>query len=115
MEISVGEQGARALLYRLGPQAFTDHALLGWARSAASDSDPGWRALATLPARWTAPVFPLKAADFIKRGIEKGPALGIAMRAAEEAWIKAGFPDDTAALEAIAAAVVHSTPGKALK
>ena len=60
-----------------------------------------WRALATLPQRWTAPVFPLKAADFIARGVEKGPALGAALRAAEEAWIAAGFPGEAAALDAI--------------
>src|SRR5665647_3582429 len=97
-----GEPAARALLYRLGPQAFTDHALLGWARSAASVNDTDWHALATLPQRWTAPVFPLKAADFIKRGIVKGPPLGEAMRAAEAAWIAAGFPDDVTQLDIIA-------------
>lgn len=102
MSPQFGEPAARALLYRLGPQQFTDHALLGWARSAASSNDTAWHALATLPQRWTAPVFPLKAADFIKRGIEKGPALGEAMRAAEAAWIAAGFPSDQAALEKIA-------------
>jgi poly(A) polymerase len=51
-------------------------------------------------------VFPLKAADFIKRGIEKGPALGNALRAAEDAWIKDGFPDDQGALESIADAAI---------
>ncbi len=30
-----GEQAARVLLYRLGPEQFTDHALLGWTRSEA--------------------------------------------------------------------------------
>jgi poly(A) polymerase len=102
MSLGLGEQAARALLYRLGPQPFTDHALLAWARSAASSSDPDWHALATLPQRWTAPVFPLKAADFMKRGVDKGPALGVAMRAAEAAWIAAGFPGDAAGLGAIA-------------
>jgi poly(A) polymerase len=58
--------------------------------------------LATLPARWTAPVFPLKAADFIKRGVAKGPALGEAMRAAEAAWIAEGFPNEPADLDKIA-------------
>jgi poly(A) polymerase len=62
----------------------------------------GERAEATLPQRWSAPAFPLKAADFIKRGVEKGPALGAAMRAAEAAWIESGFPSDQAALEEIA-------------
>jgi poly(A) polymerase len=46
-------------------------------------------------------VFPLKAADFIKRGIEKGPSLGAALRAAESAWIAAGFPDDAKTQEKI--------------
>jgi poly(A) polymerase len=63
--------------------------------------------LATLPQRWTAPKFPLKAADFTRRGIFPGPALGQAMRSAEDAWIAANFPADRAALEAIAEAVVR--------
>jgi hypothetical protein len=33
--------------------------------------------------------------------VERGPALGNVLRAAEEAWIAAGFPDDTGALDAI--------------
>ncbi len=99
---SFGEPGGRALLYRLGPEHFTDHALLGWARSQASASDEAWHALATLPTRWSAPVFPLKAADFIKRGVEKGPALGAALAAAEKAWIAAGVPSDPKALDEIA-------------
>ncbi|HEY5167530.1 MAG TPA: CCA tRNA nucleotidyltransferase [Pseudolabrys sp.] len=102
MSPSFGEPAARALLYRLGPQNFTDHALLGWARSAATSNDADWRALATLPQRFTAPAFPLKAADFIKRGVAKGPALGAAIPAAERAWIAAGFPSEAAALAAIA-------------
>jgi poly(A) polymerase len=104
ISLRLSEQAARALLYRLGPEAFTDHALLGWARSQASANDADWHALATLPQRFSAPVFPLKAADFIQRGVEKGPALGAAIAAAERAWIAAGFPNDAAALEKIAAA-----------
>jgi poly(A) polymerase len=102
----LSEAAARALLYRLGPDAFTDHALLGWARSSAPAGDKDWHELATLPQRWAAPLFPLKAADFIKHGIAKGPALGAALRAAEEAWIAAGFPGDAAELSAIADRVI---------
>jgi poly(A) polymerase len=54
------------------------------------------------PQHWSAPVFPLKAADFIARGVAAGPPLGAALRAAEEAWIAADFPGDRAALDAIA-------------
>jgi poly(A) polymerase len=102
-----GEKAAKALLYRLRPQQFTDRVLLGWARSAASAHDAEWRALATLPQRWTAPVFPLKAADFMKRGVAPGPALGAAIAAAEQAWIAAGFPVDQPALDAIAEDALH--------
>ena len=94
-------------LYRLKAERFTDHALLGWARSQASAHDAAWRDLATLPQRWTPPVFPLKAADFMARGVEKGPAIGAAMAAAEKAWLEAGFPADKVALDKIAGDAAH--------
>jgi poly(A) polymerase len=97
-----GGASARALLYGLGPQHFVDQMLVAWSRSAASAADPTWRALAELPRTWTAPEFPLKAADFMARGFTAGPALGAAMRAAEQAWIAADFPADAATIQAIA-------------
>jgi len=106
---AAGEQAARALLYRLGPQAFADRVLLAWSRSDAGIADSGWRDLATLPQRWTAPVFPLKAADFTGRGIVAGPRLGAVLHAAELAWIAAGFPSDRAALDAIADQAARET------
>ena len=99
---AAGEQAARMLLYRLGPQSFADRVLIAWARSPAGAADSEWRELAGLPQRWTAPVFPLKAADFIRRGIAQGPALGTGMRSAESAWIAADFPLDRATLDSIA-------------
>jgi poly(A) polymerase len=57
---------------------------------------------------WTAPAFPLKAADLMQRGVDKGPALGAAMRAAEEAWVAANFPEDAAEIAAIADAVTKT-------
>jgi poly(A) polymerase len=99
---AAGEKAARALLYRLGPQSFIDRVLLAWSRMRANAADGEWRALALLPQRWTVPVFPLKAADFTRRGLAAGPALGVAMRAAKEAWIAADFPADSGAIEAIA-------------
>jgi len=105
-----GDKAAKALLYRLRPQQFTDRVLLGWARSQATAHDPEWHALATLPQHWTAPVFPLKAADFMKRGVSQGPALGAALAAAEQAWVAAGFPDNATTLEAIASEALHAPP-----
>jgi poly(A) polymerase len=98
---------ARAMLYEAGPENFTDHALVGWARSHAAVNDPAWSAYATLPQRWSVPVFPLRAADFMARGVAKGPALGAALATAEHAWIVAGFPNDPAAIEQIADQAAH--------
>ncbi len=97
-----GETRARALLYRLGPTHFHDRVLLAWSRSPAGAADPSWHGLATLPARWTAPRFPLRSADLVSRGIAKGPALGAALQAAEEAWIAADFPSEPEILAEIA-------------
>ncbi|MGH6770390.1 MAG: CCA tRNA nucleotidyltransferase [Xanthobacteraceae bacterium] len=106
---ATAEADARALLYRLGPQTYSDRVLLAWARAWDEGvANEPWRKLATLPERWHAPSFPLKAADFIARGVPRGPALGEALRAAEDAWIAAGFPMDGAALDAIANRVTRS-------
>lgn len=98
---ALGAAGSEALLYRLGPDRFADRALLAWSR-ARDPRDPAWAHLTALPSRWTAPRFPLTSADFTARGVPRGPRLGAALRAAEAAWIAAGFPQDAAALERIA-------------
>jgi poly(A) polymerase len=96
------EQDGRPALYRLGRIRFLDRVLLAWTRSPAGLADCEWHDLARLPERWTAPDFPLHAADLLKRGVPKGPALGAALRAAEEVWIKADFPTEEADVAAIA-------------
>jgi tRNA nucleotidyltransferase/poly(A) polymerase len=96
------EARARRLLYRLGADRYRDRLMLAWARADADPGSPFWRELAALPARWTAPKFPLKAADFVGRGIAEGPALGHVLALAEDAWLAAGFPLDEASLKAIA-------------
>ena len=104
------ERALRALLYRLGEQRFVDRMTLAWSRTPADASDPVWRRAVALPQRWQPPAFPLKAADLIVRGIAKGPALGQALAAAEEAWVAADFPSEAATIAAIADAVVGSKP-----
>jgi len=96
------EARARRRLYRLGEDRYRNRLLLAWAR-AGSDADPEpWRELALLPQRWSAPNFPLKAADFVARGIAEGPALGHVLTLAEDAWLAADFPLGEAVLSAIA-------------
>lgn len=96
------EASARRLLYRLGAERYHDRVLLAWARAGGDVGSSRWRALAELPQRWTAPKFPLKAADFIARGMAEGPALGHVLTLAEDAWLAADFPLDEAALASIA-------------
>jgi hypothetical protein len=96
------EARARRRLYRLGEDHYRDRLLLAWARSGGSQDAAYWREFAALPQRWSAPKFPLKAADFVARGIAEGPALGHVLTLAEDAWLAAGFPLDPSALSAIA-------------
>jgi tRNA nucleotidyltransferase/poly(A) polymerase len=101
---TLDETKARIRLYKLGPQRFRDRVLLGWARHGGNTEF--WQNLATLATRWPVPVFPLKAADFMARGLQPGPALGDALNRAEQAWIDAGFPAGESDLDAIAERIV---------
>jgi len=96
------EATARRRLYRLGADRYRDRLMLAWARAGDDTRSTPWRELATLPERWTAPKFPLRAAAFVARGIAEGPALGQVLGLAEDAWLAANFPLDETALGAIA-------------
>jgi poly(A) polymerase len=106
---AAGDHAARTLLYQLGPVSFTDRVLVAWSRSDAGAADRGWHELATLPQRWTAPRFPLKAADFLSRGVPKGPAMGAALRTAEQAWIAADFSTEPAVIQTLADQAAQQT------
>jgi poly(A) polymerase len=95
-----------AALYRARDD-FAAQVMLAWARAGAPPNDPAWHALFELPRRWPVPVFPLKAADLMARGVEKGTRLGAALKAAEQAWIEADFPSEPAKIAAIADAAAR--------
>ena len=96
------EATARRRLYRLGEDRYHDRLMLAWARAGRGVDPAPWRELATLPKRWSAPKFPLKAADFFARGIAQGPLLGQVLALAEDGWLAADFPLDQDAVQAIA-------------
>jgi poly(A) polymerase len=96
------EARARRRLYRLGEDEYRDRLLLAWARASGSQNFADNRTDYWLPERWSVPKFPLKAADFIARGIAEGPALGHVLTLAEDAWLAADFPLAPSALSAIA-------------
>lgn len=91
----------RALLYRLGSERFIDRVLLAWSRAPESLSDAHWQEVVGLPRHWSPPDFPVTSAQVMTRGVERGPLLGKILRAAEEAWIGADFPDDRSSIERI--------------
>jgi poly(A) polymerase len=99
---SADDARARRLLYRLGETNYRDRLLLAWARAGRDRDAPRWCELAQLPERFTPPKFPLRAADFIARGVAEGPLLGHVLTLAEDAWLAADFPLDQPALDAIA-------------
>src|ERR1700736_6449333 len=86
------EVTARRRLYRLGADRYRDRLMLAWARAGGDTDSAHWSELATLPERWSAPKFPLKAADFIARGIAEGPDLGQVLALREDPRLPAGFP-----------------------
>jgi poly(A) polymerase len=93
---------ARRRLYRLGVERYRDRVLTAWARAGGDADVARWTELATLPDRWIAPKFPLRAADLIARGIGEGPALGHVLTLAEDAWLASDFTSDPSFLDKIA-------------
>jgi hypothetical protein len=106
-----GEAEARVLLYRVGADDYRDRLLIALVRSGAGNGETTAGDLVALPERWTPPKFPLAAKDFIARGVEKGPALGKALEAAEETWIAAGFPLAREPLESIVHGAIKISQG----
>lgn len=95
---------AKRRLYRLGADRYRDRMMLAWARAGSFEAADAarWTELMELPARWSAPKFPLKASDMIARGIGEGPALGHILTLAEDAWLACDFTEDAEALKRIA-------------
>jgi poly(A) polymerase len=101
LEPACGEAAARSALYKLGPRAYRDRTLLAWADCGAPPDDARWAELLALPDRWTPPKPPVTAANLLDLGVAPGPGMGRALRRFEEAWVAAGFPNESAAVEAL--------------
>jgi poly(A) polymerase len=87
---------ARRSLYRLGQQTFTDRLKLAWAQQGGDRT--AWLALLQTARDWVRPKFPLTGHDAARAGLEPGPQVGQALRAAEAWWVEQDFRPDRAAL-----------------
>jgi poly(A) polymerase len=101
-----GEEAAKALLYRLGPDAYRSRLLLAWADSGAPPDDASWRNALALPERWQAPAFPVGGNDVMALGEIKGPDIGEVLKRLEQDWIASGFALDRDQLLAKASALI---------
>jgi poly(A) polymerase len=85
----------QALAYRVGTQCAVDR-LLFEGRSVDAKHIEGW----------TPPRLPISGGDLIARGLAKGPIVARTLRAIDDRWVAAGFPDG-AAFEAIVGQVLE--------
>ena len=99
-EPSSSEREAHAFIYRHGAQAFTDGALMAWARSADEPGNAVRARRVRLPERWQAPELPVRGADVLALGAKPGPEVGRVLSAFETWWIAQGFPTDPARAKA---------------
>ena len=101
-----GDEAAKALLYRLGPDAYRSRLLLAWADADARPEAAEWRNALALPERWQAPVFPIGGNDVMALGEIKGPDIGALLKWLEQDWIASGFALDRDQLLAKGKAVI---------
>lgn len=97
------DKARRATLYRLGHEVFED---LIWLDAADGRTDPANLAAHLAAAEtWRRPVLPVNGEDLIAAGLEKGPAVGEALKSLEEIWIESDFQAGKAVL--LAALPMH--------
>ncbi len=88
------EPAAQAFIYRHGPEAFVDGAVMDWVRSKDAPDVRARGERVRLTQRWSAPVLPVRGADVLARGVDAGPKVGRVVAAFEAWWIAAGYPSD---------------------
>jgi poly(A) polymerase len=91
------EQSLKVLLFRHGRQAALDALSLAQA-DAPKGHEALWEDAKKFLSDTPEPKLPFSGKDILAQGIADGPAVGQALRALSERWIKAGFPQDLESL-----------------
>ncbi|HVZ69644.1 MAG TPA: CCA tRNA nucleotidyltransferase [Rhizomicrobium sp.] len=99
----------RKLLYRLGPKAFKDRAVLRWAEDPKESNSIQWRALLAVADAWDRPEFPLTGREVMAAGVPEGPLVGRILAEVEDWWIDSDFTEDEFSLAERLKAVVQAT------
>jgi len=81
-------------VFREGRRGALDALALLQAESGASAKDARWRRAFDFVEASEAPVFPVKAADLMRRGVAPGRELGAILKRLQADWIRAGFPNE---------------------
>jgi poly(A) polymerase len=82
---AIDAEPPQALAYRLGTDCAVDRLLLARRPDAAREI-----------AAWHAPRLPIGGGQLIKRGVPEGPVVARTLKAIEESWVAAGFPQGEA-------------------
>jgi poly(A) polymerase len=82
---TIGAEPPQALAYRLGTDCAVDRLLLAGRPDAAREI-----------AAWHAPRLPIGGGQLIRRGLPEGPIVARTLKAIEESWVAAGFPQGEA-------------------
>ncbi len=94
----LSDQQSRALIYRVGKQAFLDVTWVSQARSKARLDDLRWQKLRDLATTWSLPCLPVSGQDLVAAGVKPGPGLGQQLRLIEDYWVAQDFRPDRSAL-----------------
>ncbi|QIG46521.1 CCA tRNA nucleotidyltransferase [Nordella sp. HKS 07] len=95
---SLRDKERRAVLYRVGAEAWRDMVRLAWAQSKQRLGDKAWRELLAFADQWTIPRFPLSGQDLLACGFKSGPELGQELIRLEDWWIASDFTESKVAL-----------------
>lgn len=105
------ERVHRERVFRLGATAYADLLRLA-AAERGTDADR-LQALLALVASLDVPVFPLRGADIVARGVPPGPAVGALLRAVEAWWLEQDMrPDYEDCLERLERLIAEGKPNE---